>query len=236
MRTTKGQILVMSVSPRTSLAAFLNLGPFRVRSAVCRKLIARRSPTVVGSMLKYDLVPTGVCLSRTRLRLTTILQHRCQLRRIVSKISDRCSLVLVSYPPSLKLLSVGYLITTGCLIVPVRARCGSIRTAVGLLRAACRVTRRVGRRLRIVKTIPAVCSRHASRSHQTLRAVARMFRRLGKASTDFGSAVIFPPIPHQASFTGTADRRLPLTTCTPGRPTVRALTAVTRALDRETAT
>lgn len=169
--TTKGEILLVSLSDRTDLAVDINLRPLRIRQAVISILQGSKAPLVryirrLDSQLR--VIASVVSLTPVRVRLLSETDQRGVLSQTLQRTEKRCSCVLVSYPPRLSVLAVGTLSYTSKIIVPIGASCLTCQKLARLRSDVRRVRRLVGPRLGILKIVTALCSAEINSSRSVL--------------------------------------------------------------------
>lgn len=173
------QILVISFSPRNTTAINLNVGTGAIRDAVCATLfsvsISPRSIIRRATFSGVSIVPTGVSLSTTRIRLIARINQRRVLGNILHGLGTRCSIVVISYRPSLNLLAIGTLTTTSNIVVPITTRFFTLHNITLLVRSVRGIRSHVGPTLRICNILIAVCA-GALRYRRMYRHVCRTFR------------------------------------------------------------
>lgn len=202
----RGGYLMVSFSPRKGAADNCKVSGSRLRRSVCSTLL--RNCSVDRLVIRAPrphmfIIPTAVRLTNTRVRLMDGVTHRDVLGGLVSRIGSRFSCIFVSYPPSLNLLAVGTLSTTGNLLVPVRYRCCTLRNIAGLLRSVGLIGSDLGPSLSIFNMLVAVCSGHAALS-------GSIITRIGGC---FNGGVFGAIVPEDMGVSRTPDRKLPVTVC-----------------------
>lgn len=219
----KGGILTVSVSPRKGAADNFNISGGNVRGALCRLLLkrTRAGSAVMGSIIRgLSLVPSGVGLSNTRVRLMKVSSGRFVLGKVASGLQHGCSCVVLSYPPSLGVLAVGTLATTASMLIPVRYRCCTLRKLSRLVRAVSLMGRELGGHLGVRNMMFAVCSTEAGLS-------LRMIRGMGRG---LGRGVCGAVVPHGMELTRTPDCKRPVGVCSPESTKTRDCELLTRRI------
>ncbi len=113
------------------------------------------------------------------------------------------SCVLVSYPPTLKLIALGTLMTTSAFLVPTRPRCCTLRKLSRLVTAIHRIGQLCGPALRLRNILFAVCSNHAGLAR-------RIITRIGGF---FPQQICTAIVPHDIQLTRTPDCNHPVGCC-----------------------
>lgn len=206
LNTGNGSILLISISPRNGDADNINTSGTRVRCSACSVLVGGIPTENVVVRARFGglfLLPTGVGLTNTRLRLTSRRSEFCTLGGTVSPLTLSFSCVVVSYPPDLKLLDLGTLTTSSALVIPLRYRCCTLRNLDRLLDAIHAIGRLCGRRLRLRNIVCAVCSDHLGLGR-------RIVRRMGGC---FPGGTCGAVVPHSIGLTRTPDFKGPIVCC-----------------------
>lgn len=178
LRRGGGHILTVSVSNRTGLARSFNLS-VRRRRAIC-KTVGNGCPLpLIRATKNMAIMPSYLSLSTTRTRLVGRPKQRLVLGNLVNGLlrGQGFSCVLVSYPPSLKLLALGTLATTSCLVVPMRTRFLTVHNVTGVVGIVTAIRRHLGPGLTVNNVMVARFSGHGALGGDITRLIGSSFYR-----------------------------------------------------------
>lgn len=221
LKTVKGGVLMLSLSPRKGAADKCNVSGRSISKAVCSIVVSNISVgrAVLGARFRgVSVMTSSASLTKYRVRLASERDERCVLGGSVSGMESGCSCVFVSYPPSLKVLAVGDLATMSDILVPVRYRCCTLRNIDRLVNAVGLMGSELGPGLSVRKIMLDVFSKETGLS-------VRMMSRIGEC---FGKDMCAALVPEGIELTRTPDRNGPMVCCSSGYGNTMTCVRLTR--------
>lgn len=221
LKGVNGGALLISTSPRKGTADNITVSGDGIGFSACSVLISNtgtRRYILAAPCSGLRVLPSDLSLTTTRLRVTRGPRERTLLGGTLLPVGRCCSCVVVSYPPSLKLVATGTLAITSAFLIPVRYRCCTLRKLSRLVGAMEEVGERCGRSVRVRNILLAVCSKQ-------LGLARRMMSRIGGF---FPQGIFGAIIPEKMELSRTPDFNVPIVCCSGSYGNDRTCATLTR--------
>jgi chromosome partitioning protein len=172
------QVLVVDLDPQCALTAICNIDPYNV-TRTTYTLLTREGTSLVSCIRtiapNLHILPGSVDLAVAEVQLAADSQAPFRLRDAFARNRAPLDYVLFDTPPSLGVLTVGALVASGELLIPVQCQFLSMRGVRALLETVWLVHKNMNPSLDLLGVLATMHREHSNHSQQVVAELRKVF-------------------------------------------------------------
>ncbi|MGE4266975.1 MAG: ParA family protein [Deferribacterales bacterium] len=139
----EAKVLVVDMDPQGNATSGLGVSLEEGQPSIYDVLIGRaeaKDSIIHTSVENLDIIPGNINLSAAEIELVTEISRETKLKKVLAKVSDEYTLVIIDCPPSLGLLTVNSLTAANSVLIPLQCEyyamegLGQLLNTIGLIR------------------------------------------------------------------------------------------------------
>jgi len=174
----KQKTLAVDMDPQGALSVGLGVDGYGLEQTIYNALMEpefRISDIIIPVQAYLDLIPSNIDLASAEMELIAEIRREFILRRVLEPLLQWYDFVLIDCPPSLGLLTINALCTSGEILIPMQCEFFAMRGIRLLLETIKKINARLNPGLELIGILPTLYSTGTIHAREVLEEIRSVF-------------------------------------------------------------